>query len=198
MNEFYQIDLIKKPKISIAMRNYGIDLLKIIAMINIINMHINIKTSYLQLHSQEIKYKQVYLLQVFSYWPVDTFGLISGIVGYKKYKFSNIIFLYSQYFFYSVISSFYFYFKSINSIKIAFNGFFPIAIKNHWYVNAYFYMYLFFPFINKSINSLDKEYYTKFFYFFLFFYSFYHTITKVTLGSKSFDFTYEGYSSIWL
>ena len=59
-------------------------------------------------------------------------------------------------------------------------------------------MYLFFPFINKSINSLDKEYYTKFFYFFLFFYSFYHTITKVTLGSKSFDFTYEGYSSIWL
>ena len=100
MNEFYQIDLIKKPKISIAMRNYGIDLLKIIAMINIINMHINIKTFYLQLHSQEIKYKQVYLLQVFSYWPVDTFGLISGIVGYKKYKFSNIIFLYSQYFFY--------------------------------------------------------------------------------------------------
>ena len=132
-------------------RNYGIDLLKIIAMINIINLHINLRLSFLKLNAKDPKYKQVYRLEVFSYWPVDAFGLISGIVGFKKYKFSNLIFLYFQYYFYSIISGFYLYYKSLINLEIIFHRFFPIGIKYHWYVNAYFYMYLLFPFINKSI-----------------------------------------------
>ena len=182
----------------IPVRNYGIDLLKIIAMINIINLHINQKLSFLKLNVHDPKYKQVYRLEVFSYWPVDAFGLISGIVGFKKYKFSNLIFLYSQYYFYSLISGFYLYYKSSIRLKNVFHRFFPIGIKYYWYVNAYFYMYLIFPFINKSINSMDKKFFTKLFYFFLFIYSFYHSIIKVTLKSSAFDFTLEGYSSIWL
>ena len=196
--EFYQININKKSKTFIPVRNYGIDLLKIIAMINIINLHINLRGNYLSLNSMHPKYKQIYRLEAFSFWPVDAFGLISGIVGFKKYKFSNLIFLYCEYYFYSVISFFYLYFKSLTSLKLVFYRFFPIGIKYHWYVNAYFYMYLFLPFINKSINSMDKKYFTKLFYFFLFIYSFYHTITKVTLKSNTFDFTFEGYSSLWL
>ena len=167
--EIYQINLIKKSITPQTVRNYGIDLLKILAMINIINLHINMKLLNLNINSLNPKYKQVYLIEVFSFWPVDAFGLLSGIVGYKKYKLSNLIFLYLQYFFYSVMLSFYFYFKSLKSLKVSFYGFFPIGTQNHWYVNAYFYMYLFLPFINNSINSLDKKFYTKLFYFFLFY-----------------------------
>ena len=74
-------------------RNIGIDLLKLIAMINIINLHINLFTPYLKTNQNHPKYKQVYRLETFSYWPVDAFGLISGIVGFKKYKFVNVIYL---------------------------------------------------------------------------------------------------------
>ena len=135
--EFNQIELNQKKIFFISVRNYGIDLLKIIAMINIINLHINLRLSLLKLNPHNIKYKQVYRLEIFSYWPVDAFGLISGIVGYKKYKFSNLIFLYFEYYFYSIVSFFYLYFKSLISLKLVYYRFFPIGIKYHWYVNAY-------------------------------------------------------------
>ena len=39
------------------------------------------------------KFKQVIQVEVFSYWPVNAFALLSGIVGFKKYKFSNMIYI---------------------------------------------------------------------------------------------------------
>ena len=79
-------------------RNYGIDLLKIIAMINIINLHINNRDYFhLKFVPKHLKFKQVYLLEILSFWPVNAFGLISGIIGYKKYKFSNIIYIWFIY-----------------------------------------------------------------------------------------------------
>ena len=74
-------------------RNYGLDLLKIISMINIINLHINNHTNHLKLNINNPKFKPIYLLHTFSFFPVNTFGLISGIIGYKKYKFVNLIYL---------------------------------------------------------------------------------------------------------
>ena len=65
-------------------RIYGIDLLKIISMINIINLHINSKSKLLMVNPDNPKFKHIYRLEVFSYWPVNAFGLISGIVGFKK------------------------------------------------------------------------------------------------------------------
>ena len=111
-NEYYQINIIRKSEAFIQKRNYGIDLLKILAMINIINLHINLSSKYFRLKSINPKYKQIYRLEAFSYWPVDAFGLISGIIGYKKYKFSNLIFLYFQYHFYSVFLSLYSYYRT--------------------------------------------------------------------------------------
>ena len=88
-------------------RNYGIDLLKIISMINIINLHINNHTNHLKLKPEHPKYKQVYRLESFSFWPVDTFGLISGIIGYKKFKLINILYIWFEYWFYSIFLSLY-------------------------------------------------------------------------------------------
>jgi surface polysaccharide O-acyltransferase-like enzyme len=82
-------------------RNYGIDLLRIFSMINIINLHLNLNSGQLSLKSTSSKFYNIWRLEVFSYWAVDCFGLISGIVGYKRYKFSNLIYLWIQVCFYS-------------------------------------------------------------------------------------------------
>jgi len=195
--EEININFDKKKNLIILKRNFGIDLLKILAMINIINLHIN-RDSLLKLSPNNQKYKQVYRLQSFSFWPVNTFGIISGLVGYKKYKFSNIIYIWFEYTFYSVFFSLYLYYKSSLNLTQLILSFFPIAMKRFWYANAYFFLYLFLPFLNNSINCLDKKIFNKLIGLYFFVYSLYHKIIEYNIGRTNFDYTNEGYSSIWL
>ena len=139
----------------IPQRNYGIDLLKILSMINIINLHINNHTNQLNLGIRNPKYKPVYRLEVFSFFPVNVFGLVSGIIGYKKYKFINIIYIWFEYFFYSVFLTMFLYYKSMTNFRNLILSFFPLGILRHWYVNSYIFMYLFLPFITDSLNKIS-------------------------------------------
>ena len=100
----------------IIKRNYGIDLLRIFSMINIINLHINLYSRQLYLNFTNPKFKHIWRLEVFSFHAVNCFGLISGIVGFKKYKFSNLIYLWIKTFFYSFFISSYLFL--IRKIKI--------------------------------------------------------------------------------
>ena len=158
-NNIYELYISKSNNKKNNKRNYGIDLLRIFSMINIINLHINLFSRQLFLEFSSIKYKAIWRLEVFSYPAVNCFGLISGIVGYTKYKFSNLIYLWLTVFFYSIsLSSYLFYVKDGINQKSLFLSLFPILIKRHWYVNAYFYMYLLLPFINFGINSLNRSF----------------------------------------
>ena len=179
-------------------RNYGIDLLKIISMINIINLHINKLSGLLYITPKNPKFKQVFRLQAFSFWPVNAFGLISGIMTFRKYKFSNLIYIWFEYFFYSILFSIYLYKKSFLNLKNLILSFFPIGIRRLWYFNAYFFMYLLLPFISSSINSLNKVIYTKLIIFFFFIHSIYHIILDYNIRNTDFDFINKGYSPNWL
>ena len=179
-------------------RNYGLDLLKIFAMINIINLHINNSFLNLKVKKNNDKYKKIILLEAFSFWPVDVFGIISGIIGYKKCKFSNLIYIYLEYFYYSIIISLYLYNKLLLDSKNLFLSLYPLGIYRFWFVNAYILMYLFLPFITKSINSIDKTLFSKLIIAYLFIYSIYHILIEYNLGRTNFDFINRGYSSIWL
>ena len=179
-------------------RNYGIDILKIISMINIINLHINKNSGLLKINPDNPKYKQVYRLQAFSLWPVNVFGLVSGIISFRKYKFSNLIYIWFEYFFYSIFFSIYLYNKSLLDLRNLILSFFPIGIKRLWYFNAYFFMYLYLPFITNSINSLNKDLYTKLIFCFFAIYSVYHIIMDFNIRNTDFDFINKGYSSNWL
>ena len=86
-------------------RNYGIDLLRIFSMINIINLHINRKIGVFKIDSKNIQFKNIWRLEAFSFFAVDCFGLISGIVGFNAYKFSNLIYLWFISLFYCVAIS---------------------------------------------------------------------------------------------
>ena len=179
-------------------RNYGLDLLKIFAMINIINLHINLKMKFLKINLQSLKFFHLSHLEFFSYWPVDAFGLISGIVSYKKYKFANIIYLWFIYEFYSILSSIILYYKSKIDTKNFVLSFFPLGIRRNWYVNAYIFMYYFLPFITNSINSINRNFYRKIVIHFFLVYSVYSEIIKYSSENKNFNFINNGYSSLWL
>ena len=179
-------------------RLYGLDLLKIFAMINIINLHINNSFLNLRVKKNNDKYKKIILLEAFSFWPVDAFGLISGIIGYKKCKFSNAIYIYLEYFYYSLIISLYLYNKLLLDSKNLFLSLYPLGTYRFWFVNAYILMYLFLPFITKSINSIDKNLFSKLVIAILFLYSMYHIFIDYIIGKTNYDFINKGYSSIWL
>ena len=193
-----KLNLAKKLVYQSLKRDYGLDLLKIFAMINIINLHINLKINFLKLNPQSLKFSHVFRLEIFSYWPVDAFGLISGIVGYKKYKFTNIIYLWFIYEFYSIFSSIILYYKSKIDTNNLVLSFFPLGIRRNWYVNAYIFMYYFFPFITNSINSINRNFYRKIVVHFFIIYSVYSEIIKYSGGNKDFNFIKNGYSSLWL
>ena len=179
-------------------RLYGIDLLKIIAMINVINLHIVGSSGLLRINPKHPKFKHAYRLEFFSYWPVNAFGLISGIVGFKKYKFSNLIYLWIENFYYSILFSILLYSKSLLDLKELILSFFPLGIQRFWYFNAYFFMYLTLPFITTSINSINNKLYTKLIICYFFFYSLYHTILHLIIKFNNFDTINNGYSSMWL
>jgi surface polysaccharide O-acyltransferase-like enzyme len=178
-------------------RNYGIDLLRIISMINIINLHINLFSGQLSLNYTSPKFYSIWRSEVFSFCAVDCFGLISGIVGYKRYKFSNLIYIWIQLCFYSTSISLFLFIKNQINIKDLILSLFPILIKRHWYINAYFSMNLLLPFINHGINSLNRKIYKNLIIFFIFFFSF-HNFIAIIFGDNNCHFLLNGYSSMWL
>lgn len=68
-----QIEIIKNYeniKIIQEKRKYGLDLLKIISMFNIINLHINLSLPYYTININSLKFKPLYRLEAFSFWQL--------------------------------------------------------------------------------------------------------------------------------
>jgi hypothetical protein len=180
-------DLQKKKE-----RNAGIDLMRILGMYAIIIDHILLHGKILRKYQH---YKELNLLLILCFWHVNSFALISGIVGYKTNKYSNIIYLWFHVLFYSI--SIYilfkiFYPKLTNNYNIIF-FLFPVNFKAYWYFTEYFHMNLFIPIINKGINNLNKNE-LKIVAIGLFAI---YIILKEIINPKA-NFLDKGYSLIWL
>ena len=151
--EFEKNDIISNKnkendnKISKKIRNPGIDFARIISMFNIVLNHY-IRNGFVFDHFPQYE-RQLSLLKSFTDWNNNAFILISGIVGYKTNKYSNLIYLWLTVFFYSVgIHKFYEYFKKNSIIKenIIYE-YYPMIFKRYWFFTTYFGMYLFLPII---------------------------------------------------
>jgi surface polysaccharide O-acyltransferase-like enzyme len=189
----------QKRMIEKSVRNYGIDLLRIFSMINIINLHIIRYSGFFRIKLDENKLKSVNRLDIFSFFPVNCFGLISGVIGYKKYKFANIIYIWFISLYYSIFDTFslFILFEGKISIRDFILSFLPLLKKYHWYVNGYFIMYLFLPFMNFGINYLNKVTYIKLITNYILFFSFYHII-HVLMKTLDYNFLESGFSAFWL
>ena len=114
-------------------------------------------------HGQGINHFYRYkteLLMIHSYtdWHNDAFILISGIVGYKTNKYSNLLYLWLQVTFYSVGIHKYAteYKKGFHVRQDIEKQYYPLIFSQYWYFTIYFGTYLYLPLINKGIEYLTK------------------------------------------
>ena len=152
----------------------------------------------LKLKINNNKFKNIWRLEAISHFPVDCFGLISGIVGYKKYRFSNLIYIWINTSFYSSIFSLYLYHINRMNLKDTILSFLPILTRRSWYITAYFSLYLFIPILNFGINNINRKTYRNLIIFYILFFSFYYIIGLILNLKKDFVFLNYGYSSHWL
>ena len=115
-------------------------------------------------HGQVLKkysnYKELQLINFSCFWHVNSFALISGIVGYKTHKYSNLLYLWICVVLYSVVIYFfakkYRPFWSLYNTKLIYE-LFPVIFVRYWYFSSYFGMYLFLPIINKGVQVLTRK-----------------------------------------
>ena len=137
----------------IKIRNPGIDLVRILAMIGIIISHLlNHGQAFRKYHMHD----KLNLFNFFFFWHINGYCLISGMVGYKRHKYSNLLYLWINVIFYSVSITLFYKLKEKNNYELYYE-FFPVIFGKYWYFSIYFGTYLFLPLINKGIEYLTKS-----------------------------------------
>ncbi|MDO5520214.1 MAG: acyltransferase [bacterium] len=142
-------------------RNYGIDLLRILAMIMVPILHVLGQGGILNsLPKLSTKYELAWLLETASYCAVNCFALISGYVGISTtFRYYKGLVLWLQVTFFTVlITGFYAYtMPDIITAEHWKQALTPVSSRQYWYFTAYFTLFLFIPFINSAINSLSLK-----------------------------------------
>ncbi len=143
-------------------RNYGIDLLRLVLMFMICIMHTVGRGRLLDYYEPcTLKYNINWLMYVLSCCSVDGFAIISGYVANdKSTKYSRLIELWFQVFFYSCFITLFFrvlgFADDYDSTEIL-TLIFPVTSKQYWYFTAYFGAFFFFPLIKKYVFAMKAE-----------------------------------------
>ena len=183
-----------KQKI-IKKRNEGVDLIRIISMVGIVYSHIlNQGRGIYKYH----KYKsEISSSETYFFWHNNAFALISGVIGYKSTKYSNLLYLWLCVVFYSLTIR-YFYLKVKKNGKVKgelYEEFFPVIFCRYWYFSSYFGMFIFLPLVNRGIQYLRKVEFKLLIMSILSIFVFWHNC----INSKSDIFRMKGgCSTIWL
>lgn len=193
-NKLINKDISNKQKI-IKKRSAAIDLLRIITMIGIVCYHVLYHGNGInKYHRYRNKLENLY---TYFFWHNNVYALISGIVGYKSTKYSNLLYIWLCIVFYSV-SIHYYYLKykkgSIVNIEL-YREYFPIIYTRYWYCTSYFGMFIFLPAINKGMQYLNKSEFKLLAMSILGIFVFWQTYVN---NKKDGFILNEGHSTIWL
>lgn len=179
-------------------RNYGIDLLRIVAIIYVVILHVLGRGGVLDSAIiNSIQFKFVWFLEILCFCAVDIFALISGYVGYndkeKKYNYSNYLFLWFQVVFYGLTIMLIFQIVSPSLIdkKDFIKMLFPVTNNLYWYFTAYTGLFFLIPFLNAAIRISSKKYLKLLFVILFICFSVLETLFDIFKLSK-------GYSLMWL
>ena len=145
-------------------RLMNIELLRIVSMLMIIELHLLVFTKTLDTYNTFSKKSVfIWLVESLCYVAVNCYVLISGyFLVDSKFKFKKIITIWIEVLFYSLII----YFTLLITHKISFTAesfkksICPFLFRNYWFVTVYITLYIVSPFLNKLINSLNKTQYT--------------------------------------
>ena len=142
-------------------RNYGIDLLRMIAMYMVIILHLLSAGKVIpSMTVLSAKYVTAWSLEMASFGAVNLFAITSGYVHYgRKTNYASLIQLCLQVYFYTVLSTIAFYLLLPDRVnkRTILDALLPYRIESYWYFTSYICMFFFIPYINWMIDSLDRK-----------------------------------------
>ncbi len=141
-------------------RNYNIDLMRIVATLLVIVLHVLGQGGILyNAPPHSIRYYIVWFFEIGAYCAVNCFALISGyVMADKQVKLKKAVGLWLEVLFYSVAITVLFFIlrPETFSLKALALSFFPVLTKKWWYVSAYFGLLIFIPILNAFINTATQ------------------------------------------
>lgn len=153
-------------KSKIENRNYGIDIIRVIAIILVLSVHFFLNTSYYSVSNVGIGMKLQTIIRNFCMICVPLFMLITGFLNkktkYDKTFFKGLINILIIWFFYSLIEYF-----TLNILNHNYNLLnlksFIYSLSSFkscgysWYIEMYIGLYLISPIINNAYNTFDRK-----------------------------------------
>ena len=140
-------------------RYVGIELLRIIAMLMVFNLHFFIKGQYNKSSNQIVNIES-WIVICFSVVAVNCYVLISGyFMVDKSFKLSRLTNTYSQMWFYSVATFVLMIILGYTKLSIGniFLSITPFIHNSYWFVTSYLLLLLFTPLLNSAINNMSKS-----------------------------------------
>lgn len=178
-------------------RNYGLDALRMLAMFMIVILHILNQGGILNASGRfTSQYEAGWLLESAAFCAVDVYALISGYVWVNaKYRYRNLIELWLQVLFYTVLTTMLFWAFVPSSVSVIewLKAFFPVMFNQYWYFSSYVALFLFIPLLNFILEKMEKRKLQVCIGMILLFFSCMQTL----FYSDAFG-TNDGYSAIWL
>lgn len=150
---------------NISGRNYGIDLLRLVAAFYVIILH-TLNYGGVYYATAPFSYQNLIcrILLIAAFCAVNIFGIISGYVGYreppKKVSYNGYLSLWLTVVFYCVFYAGIYQFlqPGIVTVKTWAKSFFPVTKDLYWYFSAYTFVYFLSPYLNKILyHSSERE-----------------------------------------
>ncbi len=142
-------------------RNYGLDLLRMVCMFLIVNLHVlSPGGAMARVQGNEGTYYACWFLETCAYCAVDCYGILSGYVGItSKHRPARLLELWLNVFFYSAGITLICWITAPQLLMedSLWKAIFPVSWGTYWYFSAYAGLFIVMPYLNKLVNALDEK-----------------------------------------
>jgi len=182
-----------------SLRNYGLDLLRMVSMYMVCMLHILGQGGILKATaSNKISNEVGLFFEIAAYCAVNCFSLISGYVGCRSsFKPRNLFRYWLQAVFYSFGIALIFRFTSPSSISLKelLKSLFPICTGEYWYLTAYALVFFLTPQMNFLLERQPKNTLRRLIWIF---FGIFSVLAMIPFLSEISSPIIYGYSAIWL
>lgn len=178
-------------------RNYGIDLLRIVATYMVVVLHILGAGGIVRtVDSSSPLYITAWFMEFLAYCAVNCYALISGYVGVNsKFRISSILLLWLQVSSttLAITCAFYLFGERSVTLKEVWDSCMPLKNQYYWYFTAYVCLYFMTPFLNWFILNLGARMVKRLVLTLMLFFCVIPTFFEADLFVL-----HNGYSALWL
>lgn len=143
-------------------RNFGIDLLRLVAMLMVTTLHILGHGGALG-KAAGINGNVIWFFEIAAYCAVNCYAMISGYVSYseqeKPYSYSKFASIWLQVVFYGLgITLLWGYLGKITLDAVVIKKcFLPVSTGQYWYFSAYTGLFFVMPWLNRFVRNISKN-----------------------------------------